>query len=230
MDQFNVNEMFYSLQGEGSTNGKPSIFVRLYGCPLRCTWCDTKHAYDNKSEMKNITFSDIEDLSEASNCKNIVFTGGEPMLQQKKIHKFINLHSTVDWSFEIETAGVIMPDEAFLNHFHINHNLKFNVSPKLSNSGVSSNKAIDFDIINALAGQKKSSFKFVISSDNDVTELQTLLDRTDIQDNQVWLMPEGVTKDDVLEKGEWLFNTAKHFGFNFTLRTHTILFGEQRGV
>lgn len=73
-----VNEIFYSLQGEGAQTGKPVIFVRLSGCNLKCPFCDTKH-----EEGLEMTLDDIlQKVKEQSNvCNYIIFTGGEPLLQ-----------------------------------------------------------------------------------------------------------------------------------------------------
>ena len=76
-----VNEIFYSIQGEGTLAGLPSLFIRLSGCPLRCKWCDTKYAWDIDSG-RDYTVEQI--LAEIQNCKTnfVVITGGEPMINK----------------------------------------------------------------------------------------------------------------------------------------------------
>lgn len=71
-----VNEIFYSLQGEGGRTGRPSIFIRLSKCNLRCTFCDTE--FDSGEEMK---LEEIINEIEKFGCKWIIWTGGEPTLQ-----------------------------------------------------------------------------------------------------------------------------------------------------
>lgn len=71
-----VNEIFYSLQGEGVRAGRPSIFIRLSKCNLRCSYCDTE--FDSGEEM---TLEEINNYIEKFGCKWIVWTGGEPTLQ-----------------------------------------------------------------------------------------------------------------------------------------------------
>jgi len=75
-----VNEIFYSIQGESTHSGRPCIFVRLTGCNLRCSYCDTRYAYEQgvKMELPEIV-SRIADYK----CPLVEITGGEPLLQSK---------------------------------------------------------------------------------------------------------------------------------------------------
>lgn len=73
-----VNEIFYSLQGEGAQTGKPVIFIRLSGCNLRCSFCDTKHEEGSEMTLDTI-LTKVKEQSTV--CNYIIFTGGEPLLQ-----------------------------------------------------------------------------------------------------------------------------------------------------
>ena len=73
-----VNEIFYSIQGESSFAGMPCVFIRLTGCNLRCTYCDTKDAYENGSFM---SIMDIIKHIRDYGCSLVEITGGEPLLQ-----------------------------------------------------------------------------------------------------------------------------------------------------
>ncbi len=73
-----VNEIFYSIQGESTYSGMPCIFIRLSGCNLRCSWCDTTYAYDQGFD---ITIDDILKQVKKFNCRLVEVTGGEPLLQ-----------------------------------------------------------------------------------------------------------------------------------------------------
>ena len=74
-----VNEIFQSIQGESSHAGIPCTFIRLTGCNLRCSYCDTTYAYDEGIEMSLETI--IKQIEEYG-CKNVCITGGEPLLQK----------------------------------------------------------------------------------------------------------------------------------------------------
>ena len=73
-----VNEIFYSIQGESSYAGRPCVFVRLTGCNLRCTYCDTRYAYDEGNEM---SISEIIKQAGSYGCPLVEITGGEPLIQ-----------------------------------------------------------------------------------------------------------------------------------------------------
>lgn len=98
-----VNEIFESLQGESSYAGSPCLFIRLTGCNLRCTWCDTKYAYDDGKEIR---CDEIIRLINSSKTDIVEFTGGEPLLQKEEL---INVIGGIDNSKTIllETNGSV---------------------------------------------------------------------------------------------------------------------------
>lgn len=98
-----INEIFYSLQGEGKWTGLPNIFIRTAGCNLRCSFCDTKYAYDNGKEMG---LDEILNQIRKYPCKYICLTGGEPLLQEE-IFRLIELLLKNNYKLCIETNGSI---------------------------------------------------------------------------------------------------------------------------
>src|SRR4030042_292096 len=99
-----INEIFYSLQGEGFLAGVPSVFVRLAGCPLRCRWCDTKYAWDERSG-KDYSIEEICQKVRKWKSKFVVITGGEPMVNPdlpELVQKIKQLRKHIT----IETAGI----------------------------------------------------------------------------------------------------------------------------
>lgn len=102
--KLNISEIFYSIQGEGSRAGLPCVFVRLQGCNLRCSWCDTPYALEIKQEEKLLTLEQIISEVEQYNCNFIEFTGGEP-LQQTKVVDLINYFANSGKTVAIETNG-----------------------------------------------------------------------------------------------------------------------------
>ena len=75
-----VNEIFYSIQGESIYSGRPCIFVRLTGCNLRCSYCDTRYAYE---QGVNMELTEIINRISAHKCRLVEITGGEPLLQSQ---------------------------------------------------------------------------------------------------------------------------------------------------
>ena len=77
-DSLRITEIFHSLQGETTTSGIPTVFVRLTGCPLRCGYCDTAYAFEGGQQM---SFIEILDNVSKYNCPYVTVTGGEPLAQ-----------------------------------------------------------------------------------------------------------------------------------------------------
>ena len=74
-----INEIFYSIQGEGIQSGLPTIFIRLTGCNLRCSYCDTKYAY---IKGKHLSIDEISLKLKEFPCNTVCITGGEPLLHE----------------------------------------------------------------------------------------------------------------------------------------------------
>lgn len=96
-----INEIFYSIQGESSFAGQPCIFVRLTGCDLRCTYCDTEYAF---YEGERRTLDSIMEEIARHPCRLIEITGGEPLLQ-KRVHLLMTRLCDENYTVLIETSG-----------------------------------------------------------------------------------------------------------------------------
>src|SRR5580704_7030100 len=103
VDSIKINEIFYSIQGESSWSGFPTVFVRTSGCHLRCTYCDTTYAYHEGSHM---TVAEILQEVERSGAKYVCVTGGEPLLQPAIYDLLARLCET-GYRVSIETSGDI---------------------------------------------------------------------------------------------------------------------------
>ena len=101
MDTLIINEIFYSIQGETSRSGFPTTFVRLTGCPLRCSYCDTEYAFKNGSKM---SFDQIASAIKKNDSLYVTVTGGEP-LAQKSVIPFLTYLCDMDYSVSIETSN-----------------------------------------------------------------------------------------------------------------------------
>ena len=101
MDTLIINEIFYSIQGETSRSGFPTTFVRLTGCPLRCSYCDTEYAFKNGSKM---SFDEIGSAIKKNDSKYVTVTGGEPLAQMDVI-PFLKYLCDMNYSVSIETSN-----------------------------------------------------------------------------------------------------------------------------
>ena len=147
-----VNEIFKSIQGESSYAGIPCVFVRLTGCNLRCSYCDTTYAYDEGAEM---SACEILKTIKGYGCKNVCVTGGEPLLQSS-VNKLINLLNKNRYKIFVETGGSINIDmlpKAVTRIMDI----------KCPDSGMENE--MDWDNIDRL--KSNDEVKFIISSKKD---------------------------------------------------------------
>jgi 7-carboxy-7-deazaguanine synthase len=103
-DKLYINEIFFSVQGEGTRAGVPCIFVRLQGCTLRCTWCDTKYALDHRGGGEWMTLRQIVDKVQSYPCNFVEFSGGEP-LEQEGIYALMSHLCDLRYTVAIETGG-----------------------------------------------------------------------------------------------------------------------------
>ena len=236
-------EIFDTIQGEGRNIGKPTVFARLSGCNLQCSWCDTPYTwaftdtmaalhdegvkYDRNAEQVKVTVGDAVDHITGYSTKRLVITGGEPMLQQRGVARLAKTlkEKDPDYWIEVETNGTIAPSFETIQAVD-----QFNVSPKLSGSSNRPSKAIRADVMDAYAATPKADFKFVVSTENDVEEIKTLVARHKIKPEKVFLMPEGRIEEEVKANQAKLVQVAIDNGFNVTTRLHVLIFGAKRGT
>lgn len=137
-------EIFHSIQGEGVSQGTPCVFLRLAGCNLACSWCDTAYSWNGTVPGMRLAPEKAAELVLHYPCRRLVLTGGEPLIQQKALPVLLRL--LPDHAVEMETNGTIMPDTELLKRV-----TQFNVSPKLPHSGNNDVKTWKPDIL-ALSG------------------------------------------------------------------------------
>ena len=100
----NVCEIFHSIQGESTYSGLPCIFVRTSGCNLRCSYCDTKYAYEDGTD---IDINSIIAIIHSFNCRLVEITGGEPLIQYEEVNKLISMLLDCGYEVLLETNGSI---------------------------------------------------------------------------------------------------------------------------
>lgn len=227
-----IAEIFHSIQGEGLLAGVPSVFIRTSGCNLRCHWCDTPYA-SWKPEGPEMTVAQILRKVQEWNCSHVVLTGGEPMIAPdlpalaaglKKAGK----HITIETAATVAPGGIIC-DLASL-------------SPKLSNSTPPperdpawSKKHESSRLQPAVIAEWMKNYdfqlKFVVSTEQEVTEIKELLSRlAPVPFHQILLMPEGIDAQTLAGRASWLAEICKREGFRFCPRLHIELFGHTRGT
>jgi len=217
-----VNEMFTSIQGEGPSTGVPSHFIRLQGCNLKCAFCDSK--YSLGTEHDNYKVMDILDFNKEfvkmekvhPLVKNVVITGGEPLLQD--INPLLTLLINYGYTIEIETNGTISPSKLYIEK----DNIQFNVSPKSGH--------MKKNILSEFNSLPHAIFKFVIEEKTSTYGLHKLALELSINKKKVWIMPEGETKAKQNLRMKKVIEDCIHFGFNFSARLHVLVWDSKRGV
>lgn len=243
-----VSEYFYSIQGEGEHTGKPAVFLRLQGCNLLCgkpsqddlttpcegcKWvCDTIAVW---RQGKDMTFEELYDDMAKTGCikalidgAHLVITGGEPMLQQEAIHNFLRRLSqkSIDPYVEIETNGTIAP----LVELDVYVD-RYNVSPKLSNSGNHIKVRYNKEALTAYNYSAKTIFKFVVLDDNDVKEIfNDFITPLRIINEKIYLMPGAYNREELYKNGEKIAELCKEHHFTMSSRLHVEIWDRLTGV
>ena len=153
----NAPEFFSSLQGEGTSAGSPATFLRLSGCNLHCSWCDSKHAWGNPLEMSPAS---VAERLLSMPGERIIITGGEPLLQADDLEDLLPLLPQ-NLTIEVETNGTLLPSPRLVQRVN-----QWNVSPKLPHSG-NATACIQPSVLAAFADMPNAWFKFVITREQD---------------------------------------------------------------
>ena len=243
-------EIFASLQGEGPSIGRPSVFVRLSRCNLACTWCDTAYTWrfmggnnlHQRPHRDGIAFertanqitlgedevaAHIATIFASATPPRLVITGGEPLLQGASLARMVAaLSETVPAiHVEIETNGTVAAHPALDALVD-----QYNVSPKLLHSGNPADLALIPDRLTAWAAEPRAFFKFVVAEQPDLIEIVALQERYAIAPDRLYVMPEGTQSGTLRDRSRWLAEAAQGNGWRFTDRLHIHLYGDTRGT
>lgn len=230
--------IFYTLEGEGEYIGKPSVFMRMSMCNLTCVGfasedspngCDSFISWSVKNKK---TFNEIFDLLESGNHTEHLrqgaiwkLTGGEPMIQQKQLLKFVEAFKD-RYEFtpriDFETNATLMPDERWVTEF----NATFTTSPKLTTNGDPEEKTYKPEVLK-WHKDHNSGFKFVISRSEDIEEIwrKYVKDEVGINIplNRVWFMPCCGSREEHVVNAPAVAEYAKAMHVNFSPRLHLLL-------
>jgi 7-carboxy-7-deazaguanine synthase len=207
-----INEIFYSIQGEGKWTGLPNIFIRATGCNLRCSYCDTKYAREEGSE-KNI--KEIMKEVKKYKCKNICITGGEPLTQKETI-KLIDELIKNKFKISLETNGSI--DIKILTN---KANLMISLDIKCPSSKM--HKKMIFENIKKL--KQKDQLKLIIKNKNDYEYAKKIISKYKPACT-VFFQPVWGTNPKHL--ADWIIKDD--LDVKLGLQLHKIIWGNKRGI
>ena len=222
-----VAEIFYSVQGEGSLVGVPSVFVRTSGCNLRCVWCDTPYTSWNP-EGEHLTLDEIIARAvEYPAARHVVLTGGEPMIAPGIVELSIDFRRR-GYHITIETAGTVFAPVACD---------LMSISPKLANSTPEGPFRAQHErlrrnpeTLRQLISQFDYQLKFVIAEESDLDEVREMVAEIKAPAGKIILMPEGVDEKKLSGRGAMVAELCKRFGYRFSPRLHVHLYGNRRGT
>lgn len=219
-----ADPLFYSLQGEGATLGRPSVFVRLMGCTVGCAWCDTKYSW-NGPPVEELTAGEIIVYCRERRGCQVIVTGGEP-LENPACEPLIAVLKEEGLRVEVETSGYIEPTDALAAMVD-----QWNVSPKLASAAIPGDKQPK--TLDWLRSVKEPYLKFVLHKTEEIAEVDALLERYDLADfplERVIISPGGKKFAHMEPRLLPLAEAALERGFRFTPRLHVLLWGDKRGV
>jgi 7-carboxy-7-deazaguanine synthase len=201
-----VMEVYPALQGEGSRVGRPSVFVRTFGCNLRCWWCDTAYSINHAEAKKALTPEEYDNLYEDWDPKglaerllmheypDVVFTGGEPTIHTMKICEVAEYLRRAHVHTTVETNGTHLPSEEQYRKIDL-----WSLSPKLPGSQSTMyqerHARVNVDLWAWLASKYRGlQLKFVITEvEQDLASVQALLSGLQqlLNGTPVFLTPNG---------------------------------------
>ncbi len=209
-----VTEIFHSIQGESTHAGRPCVFIRLTGCPLRCTWCDTAYAFYGG---RDLTEDDVIAQVRAFGCPLVEVTGGEPLSQPDA---FPLLTRLCDEGFEVllETSGA-------LDTAGVDRRVHVVLDVKCPGSGMA--ERMHWPNLQRLAS--RDEVKFVIKDRGDYEWARDLIRRRDLTARCTVLVSPVFGETDPRQLAEWVL--ADRLPVRFQLQLHKHVWApDMRGV
>lgn len=210
--QLRITEIFFSLQGETSRVGLPTVFVRLTGCPLRCSYCDTSYAFTGG---KSVALTEILEQVAQYSPRYVTVTGGEP-LAQKNCLKLLEMLCDAGYSVSLETGGALDIGEVDARVMRV-------VDIKTPASGeVAKNRWENIELLS-----RHDEIKFVLCDEDDYRWACGILAQYRLAERcEVLFSPAQGTLDPA-DLAEWILRDR--LPVRFQLQLHKILWNNEAG-
>jgi 7-carboxy-7-deazaguanine synthase len=207
-----ITEIFYSLQGEAGDVGWPTVFIRLTGCPLRCSYCDTEYAFTGGSMM---TVDHILGQVSRYNCRHVCVTGGEP-LAQKSCTELLTRLCDAGYQVSLETSGA-------MDISNIDVRVSRVIDMKTPGSGEHDRNLLDN--LDYLLFQDQ--VKFVITDRQDYEWSRDMIRQFDLASRCDVLFSPCVPDQPASELADWILQDQ--LPVRFQMQLHKILWGDTPG-
>ena len=227
-----VLEIFQSRQGEGLWTGQPCVFVRFFGCLLRCRFCDSVYARVSSEDSgvgADLAPEELVGRVLLLDLPHVVLTGGDPMISDELV-LLTKLLKEYDYQITIETAGVVFqPVVCDL----------MSISPKLRNTvpiGGCPETAQQHDsdrfkpeVVQQLILRYNYQLKFVIDAEEDLQEVEDYLTLLHgVVPNKVLLMPQATDAETMHQKAKWIDPFCHTKGYRYCPRMQLVWYGHKR--
>lgn len=213
MTRLRISEIFYSLQGESSTIGKPTLFVRLTGCPLRCVWCDSEYAFSGGEYWSLDAL--LEKIAGYS-PQYICVTGGEPLAQKKACETLLTQLCDLGYAVSLETSGAIDVSAVDPRVSKV-MDLK---APDSGEMGKNLYRNIDYLL-------PSDEVKFVLASRKDYDWAKMQIDQYQLAAKANLIFSPCFGQLDPTELAEWVI--ADNLPVRFQLQLHKLLWADAAG-
>lgn len=213
MTQLKIFEIFYSLQGESSRVGLPTIFIRLSGCPMRCHYCDTAYAFQGGSMM---AMDEIIKTIKKYDTRYVTVTGGEP-LAQKEVLSLLKVLADQNYEVSLETGGGLSIKE-------VDPRIKIILDIKTPESG--EEKKNYWDNLNLI--HSKDEIKFVLCSREDYDWAKKIINQYKLPEKCDVLFSPVYQKLNTTDLGNWILEDQ--LPVRMQIQLHKLLWGEKPGV
>ena len=223
-----ISEIFDSVQGEGPSVGRPSRFLRLGGCNLRCSWCDTAYTwdwkrYERRRELRQVELGELARQLAGPGPDNIVLTGGEPLLQLEAVERLLSL-LPAPLRVEVETNGTLAPGPVASARV-----AQWNVSPKLAHSGEPLERRWQPEALAALAATGRAWLKLVVDPARDRAEVERMVADSGWPRERVLLMALAARRETLITIAPRVQALCDQLGYAYSERLHVLEWDGARG-
>jgi organic radical activating enzyme len=208
-------ENFVTWQGEGTDAGKRLLIIRFKQCSRCCPWCDTQVRMRNSIETQ-ITLDEIQKIVNDEKC-GIMITGGSPTFGEN-LQSSINIINNVDCKiFNLETNGYNLI--GLIDKVDSDKNIIYSLSPKLFSE---EDYSFYIELIPKIIKNEKVYIKLVYEERDLVIRFLDYLQVIGFDNQRIYLMPEGINREQILEHAPKVFDAAEKYKTNFSSREHII--------
>ncbi|MGQ0792617.1 MAG: 7-carboxy-7-deazaguanine synthase QueE [Deltaproteobacteria bacterium] len=210
-----INEIFFSIQGEGVQIGLPTVFVRLFACDLRCAWCDSMYAVEGR-DFRNMGVEEVKRRIDAFGCRRVCLTGGEPLIQKKELEILAEDLLGEGYAIVLETSGHKEPPPVFWQERCL-----ISMDCKCPSSRMEGR--MDFSLFERLRPQDQ--LKFVIQDEADYEYAKGVLGKFRIQAAAIF---QPVFGSDLKRIAERILEDG--IEARILPQLHKLIWGDRRGV